>query len=229
MLRVAVFLALRRIAPGRGVRPRPWASATVEFAEPNLAAGRKGTAAMRKRRIRPDKLIGSRELGETASDGPGYHVTLATGRVASADASTEEAPASYPYGVVGQPGKYVLMSLVMICPRVESRRGRLCIVKVHLPRLSRASFTSVCKARTTRAPIKRVGSRVESSAISTARLMTGTRSARVEASGSGSLLTSERARGMPGSSGVICSGVRDDATSAVSRGAGPAGGVCGAV
>ncbi|MGH3270724.1 MAG: hypothetical protein ACRDN1_16965 [Trebonia sp.] len=46
---------------------------------------------------------------------------------------------------------------------------------------------------------------------------------------SGSLLTLERVRGMPGSSVVTCSGVCDDATPAVSRGAGPLGGVCGAV
>ncbi len=47
----------------------------------------------------------------------------------------------------------------------------------------------------------------------------------------GSLLTSERVRGMPefSSSGMTCCGVRDDATLAVSGGAGPAGGLRGAV
>jgi hypothetical protein len=46
---------------------------------------------------------------------------------------------------------------------------------------------------------------------------------------SGSLLTSEHSRGMPGSSVVMCCGVRDDGSPALSRGAGPAGGVCGPV
>ena len=39
----------------------------------------------------------------------------------------------------------------------------------------------------------------------------------------------ERVGGMPGSSGVRCLGVRDDPTSALSCGAGPAGGVCGPI
>ena len=46
---------------------------------------------------------------------------------------------------------------------------------------------------------------------------------------SGSLLTLEQVGGMPGSSGVRCPGVCDDGTSALSCGAGPAGGVCGPV
>ena len=46
---------------------------------------------------------------------------------------------------------------------------------------------------------------------------------------SGSLLTLGRVGDMPGGSVVMCSGVCDDGTSAVSRGAGPAGGVCGPV
>src|SRR6266849_2779015 len=45
----------------------------------------------------------------------------------------------------------------------------------------------------------------------------------------GSLLTLEPVCGMPGSSGRTYSGVCDDATSALSRGAGPLGGVCGPV
>ena len=46
---------------------------------------------------------------------------------------------------------------------------------------------------------------------------------------SGSLLILARVCGMPGSSVVMCSGVRYDGTPTVSCGAGSFGGVCGAV
>jgi hypothetical protein len=80
------------------------------------------------------------------------------------------------------PGRNVAMSLPITCPRVESRMWCLWNVNAQCPSGLRVSFTSVCRARTTRAPTARViGSRVPSGGISMAWVMTRTRSGRASA------------------------------------------------